>query len=535
MCICTLSRAPGLPGHGLNEKLPLMANTTTDVLIVGAGPTGLTLACVLAQRGVRVRIVDSASAPAMASKGKGLQPRTLELFDDLGIIETVLTHGTSKLPIRSYDESGQWRDDRLYEERQPRPDAPFVHSLIIAQWRVEEALRQKLESLGVRVEYGTELTGVTQDPESVTAQLNATGAASLSIGARWLVGCDGGKSLVRHLTGIAFLGETTESYRMLVGDVHAEGIDRDHWHIWKSAAGFLALCPLPSTEVFQLQASVAPGQESETSLEVFQRMVDRRSGSQSIRLSHPTWMSLWRANVRMVDRYRQERIFLAGDAAHVHSPAGGQGMNTGIQDAYNLGWKLAAVLGGADATLLDTYQEERLPIAAGVLGISNEILASTVAAGTIVVRRDDRTLQLDLNYRPASLSRDLRPPGEGLRAGDRAPDAPGLIGPEGPCRVFDLLRGPHATLLGFGSHWQAVIEECVAKFPGSVRGYVITSQLEVAASRQYSDAEGHAGKFYGDRGLFIVRPDNYVGMVTLDADVGPVLAYLQAISPTPSQ
>ncbi len=213
--------------------------------------------------------------------------------------------------------------------------------MITPQWRVEAALREKLEQLGVRVEFGIELTGISQDGDGVTASL--AGPGPMSIRARWLVGCDGGKSVVRHLTGIAFLGETLETYRMLVGDVHVEGIDRDHWHIWKSAEGFLALCPLPSTDVFQFQASIAPGQECETSLETFQRIVERRTGQSNIRLGEPTWMSLWRANVRMVDRYRQDRVFLAGDSAHVHSPAGGQGMNTGIQDAYNLGWKLAAV------------------------------------------------------------------------------------------------------------------------------------------------------------------------------------------------
>jgi hypothetical protein len=131
-------------------------------------------------------------------------------------------------------------------------------------------------------------------------------------------------------------------------------------------------------------------------------------------------------------------------------------MNTGIQDAYNLGWKLAAVQSGAAPALLDTYEEERLPIAVGVLGISNEIMRSTVAAGTILFRRDERTLQLDLNYRHSKLTKEMRPEGGGLRAGDRAPDAPGLRGPNGSCRMFDLLRGPHATILGFGSHWQAV-------------------------------------------------------------------------------
>jgi 2-polyprenyl-6-methoxyphenol hydroxylase-like FAD-dependent oxidoreductase len=513
----------------------VMKDAATDVLIVGAGPTGLTLACALAQRDVPVRVIDAASEPATGSRGKGLQPRTLELFDDLGIVDSVVAHGRFGLPTRYYDERGRSKDDRLHEQRSPQPDTPFQQPLITPQWRVEEALRQKLAQLGVRVEFGVRLTNIRQDDGGVTAEL--CGSGPMSVEARWLVGCDGGKSSVRQLIGVSFLGETLETHRMLVGDVHVQGIDRDHWHIWKSADGFLALCPLPSTDAFQFQASIAPGQESETSLEVLQQIADRRTGHGGIRLSEPTWMSLWRANVRMVDRYRRNRVFLAGDAAHVHSPAGGQGMNTGIQDAYNLGWKLAAVQSGADAALLDTYQEERLPIAAGVLGISNEIMRSTVAAGTILFRRDERTLQLDLNYRPSKLSKETRPDGDGLRAGDRAPDAPGLKGPNGSSRMFDLLRGPHATILGFGSQWQPVIDECTGKFKESLRGYVIVPGPEAGggSSTHYLDADGHARAGYGERSLYIVRPDNYVGMATLGLDSSPVIEYLQHISPRASR
>ncbi len=350
-----------------------------DLLIVGAGPTGLTLACTLIRAGALVRIIDAAAAPPAGSRGKGLQPRSLELFDDLGIVDRVIANGVFGLPARYYDEHGNSKVENRYEQRAARPDVPFHSPLLTPQWRVEEALRDKLGALGGQVEFGVQLTDLAQDDQGVSAEL--TGHAE-KCRARWLVGCDGGKSSVRHLVGIPFLGETLETYRMLVADVGASGLDRDHWHIWRSAGGFMALCPLPSTELFQYQASVAPGQDSEASLEVMQRTLEECSHRSDIQLSGPSWSSLWRANVRMVDRYREGRVFLAGDAAHVHSPAGGQGMNTGIQDAYNLGWKLAAVSAGADEKFLDTYQQERLPIAAWVLGISNKIMAATVESGT---------------------------------------------------------------------------------------------------------------------------------------------------------
>jgi len=505
-----------------------METEQPDVLIVGAGPTGLTLACVLARRGVDFRIIDASPGAPVGSRGKGLQPRSLELFDDLGIAEQVIAKGIFGLPVCFYDEAGKAQVEDLYGKRPPRPDAPYLAPLLTPQWRVEEALRGKLVELGGRVEFGTELTGFVQDAQGVTTDVVGP-AGRATIRARWLVGCDGGKSAVRHLAGIDFLGETLETHRMLIGDMRATGLDRAHWHIWRSAEGFLALCPLPSTDVFQFQVGIGPDQECTTALDTYQNLVERRTGRGDIKLSDPGWMSLWRANIRMVDRYRAGRVFLAGDAAHVHSPAGGQGMNTGIQDAYNLGWKLAAVIDGVDAALLDSYEQERLPIAAWVLGISTDIMASAVATRTIAFRRDEQTLQLGLGYRESLLSQDMRPDGEGLRAGDRAPEAPGMIGPRGPCRMFDLLRGPHVTLLGFGERWQPLIDACEARFPGALKGYVIAAARQ--DPRQYADAEGHARAAYRDDTLFIVRPDNYVGLVTETANTKTLTAYLAKLLP----
>jgi 2-polyprenyl-6-methoxyphenol hydroxylase-like FAD-dependent oxidoreductase len=508
-----------------------MITPDTDVLIVGAGPTGLALACALAQRNVRFRIIETSPQPQTGSRGKGLQPRTLELFDDLGIVDRVIAKGSFSIGILQYDQNGAATPEPR-GGRPPRPDAPYLTSLLIPQWRVEEALRDRLSELGGKVEFGVTLSGYTQDDDGVTAQLiYAEGEQAARV--RWLIGCDGGKSQIRHLAGIAFLGETIEAYRMMLGDVRLTGLDRDHWHMWRAEEGFLALCPLPSTDEFQLQASIVPGQEDVPSLEAFQGLVDRRTaGRTDIRIEAESWKSMWRANARMVDRYRDGRVLLAGDAAHVHSPAGGQGMNTGIQDAYNLGWKLAAVLGGADASLIDTYQEERLPIASSVLGVSNELLNAAVAARGMVVSRDEKILQLGLGYRKCSLSQDSRHDGEGLHAGDRAPDAPGLSGLGGPKRVFDLLRGPHITLLGFGETWRPLIDACATAFGDQLRGYVIATAPGDRAS--LIDEDGHARAAYGDGALFVIRPDNYVGLVLADADAALLMNYLKRIT-TPRQ
>src|SRR5262249_25427850 len=236
---------------------------------------------------------------------------------------------------------GEWD---WHAGRVPTPDVPYASTLIIPQWRVEEILRNRLGALGGTVELGTRLTGLTQDEAGITATL-ARGDVNEEVRIDYLVGCDGGHSFVHRLMGLELRGETYETQRMWVGDVEAEGLDRDYWHAWpKAEGGPIALCPLPGTSSFQFQALITGETAPEPSIEVFQKTFNERTGRSDIRLHNPTWLSLYRANVRMVDRYRVGRAFLAGDAAHVHSPAGGQGMNTGIQDAYNLGWKLERVL-----------------------------------------------------------------------------------------------------------------------------------------------------------------------------------------------
>ncbi|WP_158884369.1 FAD-dependent monooxygenase [Rhodanobacter sp. L36] len=497
-----------------------------DVLIVGAGPTGLTLACMLAQRKVRFRIIEASPSAQTGSRGKGLQPRTLELFDDLGIVDRVIGNGSFGIKMLRYDETGA-PAEAPRRDIPPRPDAPYLSTLLTPQWRVEEALRAKLAELGGEVEFGVTLSSFAQDDDGVTAQLNSLDGQT-TVRARWLIGCDGGKSSVRQQTGISFLGETLETVRMMLGDIRVSGLDREHWHIWRSEEGFLALCPLPSTDVFQLQISIAPGQEDQPSREAFQRLIDQRTRQRNIRVEDTAWESMWRANVRMVDRYRDGHVLLAGDAAHVHSPAGGQGMNTGIQDAYNLGWKLAAVLRGCDESLVDTYGEERLPIASWVLGVSSELMNAAIAARGMVFSRDEKTMQLGLGYRHGGLSQDARAEGEGLRAGDRAPDAPGLSAAGRSMRVFDLLRGPHITLLGFGARWRPLIDDCIAAFGDDVRGYVIAASSDDMTN--IVDEHDHARAAYGDEALFVIRPDNYVGMVTRHVDAAPLMEYLRRIA-----
>jgi 2-polyprenyl-6-methoxyphenol hydroxylase-like FAD-dependent oxidoreductase len=447
------------------------------------------------------------------------------VLDDLGAIDRILANGRFHLPFRGYDGTTVLGDHDLHGDRFPTPDVPYASPLIIPQWRVEQILRERLADYGGRVELSTELTGFQQNCAGVTATLGRPDGMEQLV-SEYMVGADGGHSFVRKELGVGFEGETWKHERMLVGDVQVDGLDGEHWHSWpKHAAGWVALCPLPGTNTFQFQAQIAADEPDEPTLERFQQIIDERTGQADIRLHDATWLSLYRANVRMVDRYRVGRVFLAGDAAHVHSPAGGQGMNTGIQDAYNLGWKLGEVLAGASGELLDTYEEERLPIAAAVLGITTKLHRTPFTGSLSDQRRGPETLQLGLNYRGSSLARDERDAPASVQAGDRAPDAPCHYATGQPVRLFDLFRGPHFTLLAFGRG--------IAAAGSSVHAYTILHAQEPAGNAapdtSIVDTAGHAYRAYevAEGTLVLVRPDGYIGLITGSAD--SVLEYLAAM------
>ncbi|GLW27062.1 FAD-dependent monooxygenase [Actinoplanes regularis] len=454
-------------------------------LIAGAGPTGLTVARQLQRYGVPFRIVEKSSRPFDGSRGKGLQPRTLEVLDDLGLIDRFQESGGDYPALRVHRPDGEtveWRMDELHE---PTPEVPYPNLLMVPQWRTSELLAE-----GVPVEFGVGVDSVEQQADGVRVTLD-TGEV---VTARYLVGADGGRSTVRRALGVEFLGTTHEDEQMLIADVRLSGLDRSHWHVWPADPGFrLGLCPLPGGDWWQLTAP-----PTDTPAEELVASVDP-----SITITEVGWTSRFRANIRMASRFRSGNVFLAGDAAHVHSPAGGQGLNTGIQDGYNLGWKLAT----GDDALLDTYEAERLPVAADVLGISTDLHRRHVTNQDDAMRRDDPVLrQLTLNYRGGPLAAEHRTAPGAVRAGDRAPDAPLGDGR----RVFDLLRGGHATLLAFGP------QSTLPALPASVPVHHVTA---VAAQQAYD---------VRDSALLLIRPDNYVGCATQDPQ--DVIDYLKLIA-----
>ncbi|MDX6235303.1 MAG: hypothetical protein QOG10_118 [Kribbellaceae bacterium] len=467
-----------------------------NVLIAGAGPTGLTLAIDLARRGTGVRVIDKAQEYFNGSRGDGIQPRTLEVFDDLGVLDAILAAG-APLPLMRITIGGRVVDERrMSVPVEPTPDVPYPNPCVLGQSQTEGILRARLEELGGKVELATELVGIEQDDDGVTASLS-TGE---TVRTDYVVGADGGRSFVRKALGIAFEGATDESIRMLLGDVSAEGLDHDYGYWFAGAdnpmAG-IALTPLPGGDQFQFGTPL-DNDDVEPSLETLQGSVDKFAGPGVVKLSNLTWSTVWRPNVRLAVRFRVGRIFLAGDAAHVHPPTGGQGMNTGIQDAYNLGWKLA----DGREEILQSYEIERRTNAARVLGISTDLMRKHQEGDSDAMDRGEETQQLDISYRATD---DTAP----ITVGDRAPDAPLLDADGNKLRLFDLFRGPHATLLHFGPGGDSTACEdnrrVVTVVRASPEGGAFASPDAFTA---YHAAEGDE---------VLIRPDGYLAAITSSA------------------
>ncbi|GAB2693118.1 FAD-dependent monooxygenase [Nocardia thraciensis] len=468
-------------------------------LISGAGPTGLTLAIDLARRDLPVRIIDKASRHAIGSRGDGLQPRTLEVFDDLGVIDQVLGAGAPQPVVVAYENGTPVRELRMTDPQPASPAVPYPNPWTLAQDDTEAILRAHLADHGIHVELATELIEFTATRTGITATLahNGTGEA---VHADYLVGADGARSLVRRTLGIEFDGATDESMRLLFADVRADTLDHGHGHWFASPDPHtgIVLSPLPGGRRFQVGMPLHT--DAEPSLELLQTAVDTYSGRTDIRLTDLTWLTVWRPNTRLARRFRSGRVFLAGDAAHVHPPTGGQGLNTGIQDAYNLGWKLAT--GNVD--ILDTYDTERRTVAARVLGLSTELLRRATDGAADAHRRDD-THQLDITYRKPDATGALVP-------GDRAPDAAVTSATGRPLRLFDLYRGPHATMLTFGETSQPPSESDIHAWAVLRPGDHVADRS--GTGRYVIDTDGHAFSAYsaepGTR--ILVRPDGHVAL-----------------------
>ncbi len=412
-----------------------------DVLIAGAGPTGLTLACGLLANGVTAHVVDKAAGPAGTSRALGLQPRGIEVVARLGALNRLAERALQVEQIIVHI-NGKHAASVRVGQRTALVTRP---GLVISQADVEAELRRRVTELGGQIVWGREVAAAEQDSHGVTVTL-ADGGQSR---AGWLVGCDGAHSRVRELAGVAFPGAPLAE-RFLLADVHADlPLARDSIHVWLAGDSVFGAFPLPGHDLWRLMAPTAdPGTEAdrpsgEAVLAELARRLGEQTGCDPSLIRDPEWVTSFRIHRRLADTYRNGRILLAGDAAHVHSPFGGQGMNTGIGDAENLAWKLAMVVNAtAEQELLDSYEAERRPIAANVL-------KSTGAAGNLILGnhiftrqlRDriviplmnnasiqrrvwENVSQLKVTYRNGPLGHEGRRwfSGQGPLPGDRVPD-----------------------------------------------------------------------------------------------------------------
>ena len=531
-----------------------MTSDSSRPLVVGAGPVGLTMANELARHGVSCRILDRSGEPARTSNALAIFPRTLELFEMMGIAGRFLAAGH-----RLDGLSLHHRLEQIGGIDFNSVASPFPFALSLPQSETERLLIEQLGTFGIAVERGVELTSFTQTSEAVRAVLRHADGREETTDAPWLIGCDGAHSTTRHTLGMDFEGaQYDESF--ILADVQLESaLGRDRVHLFFGDDGVLGVIPF-SENLWRIVANIPPqsGHESlpELSLGEVQALLDRRGPPQA-RATDPIWMARFHISHRKVREFRQLRVFLAGDAAHIHSPAGGQGMNTGIQDAFNLAWKLALVVRQtAPAQLLASYHVEREPVAREVLNLTDRItrmatLRNSVAQNVrdfllprlsgidfVASRIANRLAELSVSYRE---SRIVENHGGGrLRAGDRAPDADLRDENNHARRLFDLFREPrHVLLLFLGASNDAAgkVERIVSALRDLPAGVLDSYRIARGASAmatELRDLSGLAHAAYDllEGGVILVRPDGYIGyrskgfdLVTLQAYCGRVFGW----------
>jgi 2-polyprenyl-6-methoxyphenol hydroxylase-like FAD-dependent oxidoreductase len=501
--------------------------TDVDVLIVGAGPTGLTMACLLAQFGIKFRIVDKKLGITDRSKALAVQARTLELFEQLEITEKALEQGHPAEGLDLMVEGKPRVSIDLREYGKGFTKYPYV--FILAQDKTETLLSDKLESFGKKVEWKRELVELVQHPEYVEAYV-AGGERMETIRAKYLVAADGPRSSVRTFLQLPFEGGTYEN-RFLLADIQVQGpVSRRHISLCISERGFAGFFPMFGEDRFRA-IGLLPDELPKTEAGMYETIVReiRLQSKLPLEISDPRWISSYKLHHRCVNRFKEQRCFFAGDAAHIHSPAGGQGMNTGIQDAYNLAWKLAYVLSGrAHPKILETYHEERHPIARKLIHSTDQVFSFVTNQRPYVrwarLHLMPRVLnlitkfsffrsfifrlvsQVGIQYRDSSLTQQCFSTTGALCAGDRFYQTDCQDG------LF------HAFLVGGQEAQKHAMEVLEKFFENRVRFHTLDKRPDLHTILQ-------SFSVYKD-GLILVRPDGYVCYCGDSLDINQLLKYL---------
>lgn len=504
----------------------------TQVLIVGAGPTGLSLACQLARYGVDFLLVEKREALTTHSKAIAVHARTLEIYEQLGLAQKAISQGTLARTMQMWADGEPRATIDFSNIGAGLSEYPFV--LLLEQDRNERLLYDQLSGDQDRVLWSHELVAVLEDEEQVTARIKGPDDARFEIRARYIVGCDGPRSMVRHKMGTDFVGSTLERI-FYVADANVQWAHgHESLHVCLSRDAFLLVFPL-SGEGRQRIAGVlsAEAQERELDVEALEELAQRASGM-AMTITELEWSSTYKVHSRHAEHFWKGRIFLAGDAAHVHTPAGGQGMNTGIQDAYNLAWKLAMRLDGrGDDTLFASYDEERVSNARVLLRTTDQ--AFDVAAGTNRVLEFLRTnvmpfvmshaleiervkkivfprlSQIGIHYRQSALSAHEGERHFAVEAGDRMP----YVELEGES-VYAWLTAPKL-------HWVVCGQQDVTTreaVPRRDQGWV--ERVDLPLSAPLEAAFGVKGPF-----AVLLRPDNHIALLSQECSYEVVKRYMQ--------
>ena len=523
-------------GHLLS---PMGESSEIEVLVVGAGPTGLMLANQLARRGVSVLVIDRNPGPSMRTKALVVHARTLEIYARLGIADRALELGTRAAG------ANMWAAGR-YGARVPIGDigrnlSPYPFLLILGQDDNERLLGEHLRTLGVEPRWNTELVALEQTADHVSATLKQADGSSTTVRAAWVAGCDGAHSAVRRLTGIDFPGAPYE-HVFFVADTRVTGpmvAGELNVYLWRN--GFHLLFPMRGADHWRVVGILPPELRGRDDLE-FEAVVPDIVwvvGSE-ISFQECSWFATYRIHHRRAASFRHQRCFLLGDAAHIHSPVGAQGMNTGLQDAYNLGWKLALVAAGrADARLLDSYALEREPVAERLLRTTDRAFSLIVSDGWLGAVFRTRLLarilafamgrerirqlafrtisQIGIHYRGSPLSQETAEPRRDAPvAGDRFPWLQLRLGPKQPAAdLFAQFDDTRFNLLLFG-------QTAPASIPGGAADLILTHVIpaDPANDRELARAGIPMPSFY------LLRPDGHIGLAGAAFDPGLVQRYL---------
>ncbi len=510
-----------------------------DVLVVGAGPTGLMLANQLARHGVRVVIIDRHAGPSLQTRALGVQARTLEIYSHLGIVDRALDLGKRATGANLWAEGR--RTARVPIGDIGRDLSPYPFLLILGQDDNEQLMGDALRNHGNTVRWNTELVGIHQDTSKVKATLKQPDGTITEITAAWVAGCDGARSAVRELNAIEFVGAPYE-HVFFVADTQMTGpMVPDELNIYLWREGFHLFFPMRGADHWRV-VGILPqelrGREDLTFEDVIPSVQQEAGADLSFKAC--SWYSTYRIHHRCAARFRDRRCFLLGDAAHIHSPVGAQGMNTGLQDAYNLAWKLALVVSErADAALLDSYEAERIPVAKRLLSTTDRafqlIVSDSWLAGLFRTRvlanvaafamRFDRVrklafltiAQIGIEYRDSPLSDSL--PGlaeDAPRAGDRFPWLRVRLQRNGPVEdLFAKLDDTRFNLLLIGQPSSSV------ELPGfHDRLRVLALPSDSANDKEFARQRIPQPSFY------LLRPDGHVGLAGTHLDVAAASRYV---------